>query len=365
MADVQLQQREDDRPWLRPSGLEVPALQIIMAANQPVILWGPPGEGKSATIETLAELQNAHLEVLIGSQYSPTDIAGMAHVVGDRVEHIPPSWASRVVERGETPSIIFFDELDKCTQPVQNACLRAIRERVVGHTHLPRSCRIVAAANPPHLGGWDLSAPMANRLVHLQWQLDMDSVLDGLASGMWPLLTNLVYDESLRTRHMNKWRGIVAGFLQHRQDLVRHLPASEQTQGKPWPSPRSWETMASVMSVADSVGVADNLTKILIVGCVGQEVFMTMQPWLEPIRHLDPEAILAAVDTYPLPEAASHLSVVIAATAAAVVSVPTQPRVDTALRLYERIYREGHKDLVQQGPRILSKLLQRHPELHM
>ena len=42
-----------------------------------------------------------------------------------------------------------------------------------GDLALPRGVRIVAAANPPGIAadGWELSAPLVNRLVHLDWRI--------------------------------------------------------------------------------------------------------------------------------------------------------------------------------------------------
>ncbi|MEU7891906.1 hypothetical protein AB0B45_03455 [Nonomuraea sp. NPDC049152] len=45
--------------------------------------------------------------------------------------------------------------------------------------------RIVAAANPPEQAsyGWDLSAPPANRLIHLDWQMGAAAVAEGFTGG--------------------------------------------------------------------------------------------------------------------------------------------------------------------------------------
>lgn len=68
---------------------------------------------------------------------------------------------------------------------VQSALLRVVLERKVGFYPLPSKVRIVAAANPPDLmtGGWDLSPPLRNRFVHLDWELTTDFYLDALQNG--------------------------------------------------------------------------------------------------------------------------------------------------------------------------------------
>jgi hypothetical protein len=94
-------------------------------------------------------------ETVIASIREPSDFAGLPVVVGESVRFAPPTWA-----------------------------LRVVLERV-GDLELPPEVAVVAAANPPEQAadGWDLSAPLANRLCHLAWEVDPAAVADGLAGG--------------------------------------------------------------------------------------------------------------------------------------------------------------------------------------
>jgi MoxR-like ATPase len=276
---------ETTRPWLQPTGLEVPALQIILEANIPAILWGMPGEGKTASIEALAALQGAHLEVIIGSQFSAHDIAGVPQVIGNEVHHIPPLWAKILAEQpADRRTILFLDELDKCPHETQNAALRIIRERQVGVLRLPSQCRVVAAANPPHLGGWDLPSAIANRFVHLDWALDIPAVLEGLTTGNWPRLRALQIAAADISEPLAFWRGLTTAFLAERTDLIRDMATSIHSQGRAWPSPRSWEMLQQVMAVAYAVGVKPDLEQVLVTGCVGQQAARHLLSWAMPLR---------------------------------------------------------------------------------
>jgi hypothetical protein len=77
---------------------------------------------------------------------------------------------------------------------VQAALLRVVLERTVGDLALPADVAVVAAANPPEQAadGWDLSAPLANRLCHLTWEATPASVADGLAGGWAPPVVPLL-----------------------------------------------------------------------------------------------------------------------------------------------------------------------------
>ena len=97
----------------------------------------------------------------------------------------PPDWAVRLVRAGR--GLLFLDELSTAPPAVQAALLRLVLERRVGALRLPPGVRIVAAANPRSSAadGWELSAPLANRFVHLQWTHDHEVVVRGLG-GTWP-----------------------------------------------------------------------------------------------------------------------------------------------------------------------------------
>ena len=84
--------------------------------------------------------------------------------------------------------LLFLDELSTAPPAVQAALLRVVLERIVGDLTLPTDVAVVAAANPPEQAadGWDLSAPLANRLCHLNWDIDPRAVADGLAGGWAP-----------------------------------------------------------------------------------------------------------------------------------------------------------------------------------
>src|SRR5690349_1936062 len=220
------------------------ALALAVAANLPVLLWGEPGIGKSATLAQLAEGLDAPMETVIASVHEPSDFAGLP-IVGDDpasqgVPMAPPDWAVRLSRYGR--GILFFDELSSAPPAVQAALLRVVLERRVGSLTLPPAVRIVAAANPPASAadGWHLAPPLANRFVHLHWTHDPRTVARGL-SGTWPAITVPVVDPARTSSALARARGAVAGFLTARPGLAHHLPDDAEARGGAWPSPRAWE----------------------------------------------------------------------------------------------------------------------------
>src|SRR5580692_12632362 len=171
------------------------ALGVAVAARVPVLLWGAPGTGKTSTIRAMAGQLGWPCETVIASIREPSDFAGLPVVVGDGVRFAPPGWAQRLAAAGH--GLLFLDELSTAPPAVQAALLRVVLERVVGDLELPEDVAVVAAANPPAQAadGWDLSAPLANRLCHLAWEIDPRAVADGLAGG-WaaPVVPTLPQD---------------------------------------------------------------------------------------------------------------------------------------------------------------------------
>lgn len=154
-----------------PTGAEALLIALQTPAPKgytgiPVLVWGPPGVGKSSFLEGLAA-PNFPVLTLIASIHDPTDFSGLPVFHNGTVHYAVPEWVKQFETGGE--GILFLDELTTAPPAVQAALLRVVLERKVGFHQLPPRVRIVAAANPPDLmtGGWDLSPPLRNRFVHL------------------------------------------------------------------------------------------------------------------------------------------------------------------------------------------------------
>jgi hypothetical protein len=294
------------------------ALSVSVQAGVPVLLWGSPGTGKTSVVRALGQSLGWPTEVVIGSIREPADFAGLPVVIEGAVQMAPPLWARRLSTA--TEGLLFLDELTTAPPAVQAAMLRVVLERVVGDLALPEGIRVVAAANPPEeaADGWQLSAPLANRLVHLDWPVDATSVARGIAMGFAapPRVTGHFPTE---TQTLTA-RATVGAFLEVRPALVLAVPTVADQAGRAWPSPRSWESVARLLAACDATGASEDARTLLVLGAVGDGAGIEFLSWLANMDLPNPEDVLADPDGFELPERSDRAFAVLTAVATVAVA---------------------------------------------
>jgi len=300
------------------SQVALEALSVAVAAGVPVLLWGSPGSGKTSAVVALAEDLGWPIEVVIGSIREPSDFAGLPFVVNGSVHLAPPLWAQRLQDKQE--GLLFLDELTTSPPAVQAAMLRVVLERVVGDTKLPHGIRVVAAANPPDQAadGWELAPPLANRLVHLDWPVDPTAIAQGLAVGFAKTPLPTFNAEATSTQRLAA-RAAVAAFLHVRPALVSDLPRGLES-GRGWPSPRSWEAVATLIAACEAARASEDARGMLVAGAVGDGAAIEFLEWLANLDLPDPDAVLADPDSFELPERSDRAFAVLTAVASVAVA---------------------------------------------
>jgi MoxR-like ATPase len=273
------------------------ALGICVSARLPVLLWGNPGEGKTAVVESARE-GGWHVETLIVSHYEPSDFAGLPVLTGDGgVTLAPPQWAQRLAAH-DGPAIAFFDEFSTASPALQAAALRPLTHYEVGALRLPESVSFVAAANPSDVAaaGWELAAPTASRFVHLDWGLPLEVYAEAMVTGDWPAMP--VFDSVPSTDAMARERVLVAGFLRTRESQLSVIPKDAAGRGRAFPTPRTWEYTARLLGLARAVEAPAAVRRLLTAGCLGDAVAHEYLAWVAAQDLVDPEALLADPAAY-------------------------------------------------------------------
>ncbi|MFI6229457.1 AAA family ATPase [Micromonospora echinospora] len=340
---------------------QLEALTLAVAADLPVLLWGEPGIGKTAALTQLAASLDLPLTTVIASVHEPSDFSGLP-VVGDDpatqgVPMAPPDWAVRLVHAGR--GLLFLDELSTAPPAVQAALLRLVLERRIGALRLPAGVRVVAAANPRSSAadGWELSPPLANRFVHLQWTHDHEVVVRGL-NGTWPRATLPRLDPERLPDAVAFARRAVRGLLSARPGLVHRLPTGEAGRGGPWPSPRSWEMALRLIAFATAADTSRDVLSMLVRGTVGDGPGLELLASLDRMDLPDPEALLADPASAVLPERGDLRQAVLDAVVEAVRQRPERSRWDAAWTVLVRALETGAPDLVVVPASTLARLRQ-------
>ncbi|MBW5422313.1 AAA domain-containing protein [Streptomyces sp. BG9H] len=328
---------------------QLEALTLAVAADLPVLLWGEPGIGKTAALTQLAATLDLPLTTVIASVHEPSDFSGLPVVGDDPAEHgvpmAPPDWAVRLVRAGR--GLLFLDELSTAPPAVQAALLRLVLERRIGALRLPPGVRIVAAANPRSSAadGWELSPPLANRFVHLQWTHDHEVVVRGLG-GTWPRATLPRLAPEKLPEAVAFARRAVCGLLSARPRLVHQLPGNETRRGGAWPSPRSWETALRLIAFATAAGSSREVLSLLVRGAVGDGPGFELLASLDRMDLPDPETLLADPANAALPERGDLRQAVLDGVVDAVHRKPDKSRWEAAWALLVRAVETGAPDLV-------------------
>ncbi len=198
-----------------------------------VMIWGPPGVGKSSVVARVAQDRKlGFIDLRIG-QLAPTDLRGLPVADNGVARWLPPEFLPR-----SGAGVLFLDEINMAPPVMQGIAQQLILDRRVGSYVVPEGWFIWAAGNrkEDRAGVFDMPAPLANRFVHLDVAPDLDSFRAyAVARGL---------HES------------IIAFLSYRPVLLHRLDTTRPA----WPSPRSWEMASALLhaglDVTPAVGPA-------------------------------------------------------------------------------------------------------------
>jgi hypothetical protein len=237
--------------------------------HTPVMLWGPPGVGKSQMVAQVAERHGMPMIDLRLSQMEPSDLRGIPFRVDDQVEWAVPSMLPDA-ERHGNQGILFLDEITSVPPSVSAAAYQLILDRRLGAYEVPDGWAIFAAGNRQGDRGvtYTMSAPLANRFSHY----DVDENLDDWVA--WAYANDI--DERL------------IGFLRFRPELLFEFDPAHNPVA--FPSPRSWEFAHRALQKFDDV---QDLLTAALQACVGPAAGIELSAFVENIDKLpDIDAIM-------------------------------------------------------------------------
>lgn len=272
------------------------ALAICLQTRHMALIESGPGEGKTSAINALVRKLGWDMVTIIASIHEPSDFNGWPTSEDGVMRFLPPAWARRAAESTK-PFVVFLDETSTAAPTVQSALLRPINERYVGEQYLGDHVVFVGACNPVEdsPGGWELAAPMANRMIHLPWEVPFDDWAEGMMSG-WPDPGVRILPESWRN-HIPWATGLVLGYLRANRSNYQTKPVAG---ARAFATNRTWEKSMHLLAACRAVGYGteERVPAMLLDGTVGHGPATGLLTWLRTQDLPDPEDVLKQATTY-------------------------------------------------------------------
>lgn len=260
------------------------AIAVCVEANQPVIVWGAPGIGKSQVAQQTAAALNYQLRDIRASLLDPVDLRGIPHVVNGRTYWAAPSFLPGPTDPA---TLVLLDELNRAPVMTQNGLFQLVLDGRLGEHECGPLTRFAACCNRESDGGGVQRMPqaLANRFEHIEMEPDLEDW------SKWAVCSNI--------------EPAVIAFLRFRPDLLHQFSRTDRA----FPTPRSWEFVSRITAKKPGNGIEH----ALYCGAVGEGAGVEYSAFLRLFRELPSiDAILLNPATAPVPSGPATLFAVAA-----------------------------------------------------
>ena len=261
------------RPAQLLTVLELEYQSTRKGQHTPVMLWGPPGVGKSQMVAQIATRHGIPVIDIRLSQMEPSDLRGIPYRVNDQVDWAIPTMLPDT-ERHGPEGILFLDEITSAPPSVSAAAYQLILDRQLGEYQVPDHWAIFAAGNRQGDRGvtYTMPAPLANRFSHFEVETNLDD---------W---VSWAYRNDIDER--------VIAFLRFRPELLFDFDPAHNPVA--FPSPRSWEfAHRGLQKFTDH----PQLLQGTLQACVGPAAGVELHAFVNSLDQMpDLDAIIAGQD---------------------------------------------------------------------
>ena len=228
-----------------------------------IMLWGPPGVGKSQAVHQTARKIEAQTGKRVCVKdvrlllFNPIDLRGIPTANEERTLAV---WLKPEIfsmsEEKDVINVLFLDEISAAPPSVQAAAYQITLDRVIGEHKLPDNCIVIAAGNrtTDRSVAYKMPRALANRLLHILVGTDYESWRAwAVSAGINPK---------------------VMGFLAFRRSCL--MENESDSQDPAFPTPRSWEMVSNLLNA-----FSDDLTEMhaLIAGLIGSGTAVEFRTW--------------------------------------------------------------------------------------
>ena len=235
-----------------------------------VMLWGPPGVGKSQAVQQIAgEIQkrtgkNVQVTDVRLILFSPIDLRGIPTSNADKTLAV---WLKPKIfqmdESEDVVNVLFLDEISAAPQSVQACAYQITLDRVIGEHKLPENCIVIGAGNriTDKSVAFKMPKALPNRLMHFE-------VEDSFSSWKkWAVRAGI--------------NSKVLGFLSFQPSYL--MAGDAHRDNLAFATPRTWEMVSNVLNA-----IGDDVEQVydLVAGLVGTAMAIEFRTWSKVYREL-------------------------------------------------------------------------------
>jgi len=155
---------------------------VAFEMNEPLMVWGQPGIGKSEISAQVADDMNAHFVDVRLSMYEAVDLRGIPDPDADdktTVWYAPATlpFKGNPAFEGHERIYLFLDEINSAAPSVSAVAYQLINDRRVGEHELRDNVVVVAAGNREGDKGVvnRMPTPLANRFIHVELGVSVEA----------------------------------------------------------------------------------------------------------------------------------------------------------------------------------------------
>lgn len=257
-----------------------------------VFMWGPPGIGKSAAVEQVAEIieertgKKVNITDIRLLMYSPTDLMGLPSA--DEHKEFQVWLKPKILDFDPSENVInilFLDELSSAPTSIQTIAYQMTLDRAVGENKFPANTIVIAAGNrsSDKAVSYKMPSPLANRMLHIEIAEDFNSWRN------WAIANTDI-------------NPLVLGYLSF--DVSKLYKFDKDNVA--FPTPRSWMFVSNLLNL---LNVTDDPRPYLsiISGLIGTATAIEFINWCNVVSVLPKAEDVLTGKTYKYPVKADAL----------------------------------------------------------
>jgi hypothetical protein len=251
-------------------------LEVLTDAGDPVMLWGPPGIGKSDVVHQLGAKKGRKVIEFHAALRETVDLRGIPvpDLTTGKTRWLVPDELPNAERDGEF-GYLFCDEINQASPQMQGVLGGLVLYGVIGDYRLPPGWRVIAAGNrvSDRAAAQRMPTHMRNRFAHLFIAPDVNA---------WCCWANA-----------NKVAPEVVAFIRLRREFLHVMPKGDENA---FPTPRS------ITKAAKYVSAPRDQRMRLFASLIGDAYAAELDGFIELYRSLGSlDDIVADPDGAPVP----------------------------------------------------------------